>query len=391
MQTIDAIYYPDSPAALYTKVTELVGFKPDSEEHKVQWLSVTGEPRFKELFLAILGMGRDSLPKLDHSYFDTGRATHGGFSERFYRELDINLDEPLGEDIKADLAASIQTAVTETVLRMAGEGKNICLGGGLAYNALLIQSIEEAGRFENVWIQPVTGNAGISLGSALYALHQSQSDAKRHVLRNIFLGEEYGSEEIKRVLENCKLRFGYHQSKSEMGKAAVQQLTDNKIVAWFQGRTEFGPRALGNRSILASPRNPYATQNLNEYIKHREPFRKFAASIPEELASQYFEVSDNSRFLATVSRVKPSHQETFSPALLEGDRIRVHVVCKEENQLYWELLQAVGKASGLPVVYNTSFNLFGEPLVSDPRSAVRSFYSSGIDTLFIGNFVVEKK
>ena len=378
LQAIDASYYPDSPAALYSKVTELLGFQPDSEEHKVQWLSVTGEPRFKEMFLAILGMDRNSLPKLDHSYLDTGRTTQGGFSERFYRELDINSDELPGEGIKADVAASIQTAVAETVVRIAGEGKNLCLGGGLAYNALLIQGIEEAGHFENVWVQPVTGNAGTSLGSALFALHQSQPDAARHVLRNLFLGETYGSEEIKRVLENCKLRFGYHQSEGEMVKAAVQQLTDNKIVAWFQGRTEFGPRALGNRSILASPRNPYATQNLNEYIKHREPFRKFAASVPEELASEYFEVSDNARFLATVSRVKSSHRETFSPALLDADRIRVHVVCREENRLYWELLQAVGNASGLPVVYNTSFNLFGEPLVSDPRSAVRSFYSSGI-------------
>ena len=183
LQAIDASYYPDSPAALYSKVTELLGFQPDSEEHKVQWLSVTGEPRFKEMFLAILGMDRNSLPKLDHSYLDTGRTTQGGFSERFYRELDINSDELPGEGIKADVAASIQTAVAETVVRIAGEGKNLCLGGGLAYNALVIQSIEDAGHFENVWVQPVTGNAGTSLGSALFALHQSQPDAARHVLR----------------------------------------------------------------------------------------------------------------------------------------------------------------------------------------------------------------
>ena len=390
LQPMDTIYYPDSPAALYSRVTELLGFRPDSEEHKVQWLSVTGEPRFKEMFLAILGMDRNPLPKLDHSYLDRGRTTHGGFSERFYRELDIKFDEPLGDSVKADMAASIQTAVAETVLRIAGEGQNICLGGGLAYNALLIQSIEDSGHFENVWVQPVAGNAGTSLGSALFALHQIQAGAQRHLLRDLFLGEEYGSHEIKRVLENCKLRFGYHRTENEMVKAAVQRLTDNKIVAWFQGRSEFGPRALGNRSILASPLNPYATENLNEYIKHREPFRKFAASVPEELVSEYFEVSDNARFLATVSRVKADHRETFGRALLDGDRIRVHVVCREENQRYWELLQAVGSASGLPVVYNTSFNLFGEPLVSDPRSAVRSFYSSGIDTLFIGDFLVEK-
>ncbi len=387
---VDTIYYPDSPAGLYSRITELLGFQPDSEEHKVQWLSVAGEPRFKKKFLSILGMDRNPLPKLDHSYFDTGRTTHGGFSERFYRELDIKFDELLSEGIKADAAASIQAAIEETVLSMAGEGQNICLGGGLAYNALLIQSIEDSGRFQNVWTQPVAGNAGTSLGSALFALHQAQPGAERHVLHNLFLGDEYGSNEIKRVLENCKLRFGFHRTEDQMVKTAVQRLTDNKIVAWYQGRSEFGPRALGNRSILASPLNPYATQNLNEYIKHREPFRKFAASVPEERASEYFQVSDNARSLSTVSRVKSTHRETFDRALLDRDRIRVHVVCREENQRYWELLQAVGKASGLPVVYNTSFNLFGEPLVSDPRSAVRSFYSSGIDTLFIGDFFVEK-
>ena len=232
---------------------------------------------------------------------------------------------------------------------MAGEGRNICLGGGLAYNALLIQSIEDSGRFQNVWVQPVAGNAGTSFGSALFALHQSQSNAERHVLRNLFLGEKYGSEEIKRVLENCKLRFGYHRTENEMVKATVQRLTDNKIVAWFQGRTEFGPRALGNRSILASPLNPYSTQNLNEYIKHREPFRKFAASVPEELASQYFEVSDNARFLATVSRVKASHRETFDSALLDGDRIRVHVVCREDNQRFWSSCRPWGMRVGFPL------------------------------------------
>ncbi len=389
LQAKDTIYYPDSPAALYSKVTELVGFQPDSEEHKVQWLSVTGEPRFKEMFLAILGMDRNPLPRLDHSYFDTGHPTQGGFSERFYRELGIKFDEQLDEGIQADVAEHPNSRCRDRSAH-SWRRKNICLGGGLAYNALLIQSIEDAGHFENVWIQPVAGNAGTSFGSALFALHQSQSNAERHVLRNLFLGEKYGSEEIKRVLENCKLRFGYHRTENEMVKATVQRLTDNKIVAWFQGRTEFGPRALGNRSILASPLNPYSTQNLNEYIKHREPFRKFAASVPEELASQYFDVSDNARFLATVSRVKASHRETFDSALLDGDRIRVHVVCREDNQRFWELLQAVGNASGLPVVYNTSFNLFGEPLVSDPRSAVRSFYSSGIDALFIGDFFVEK-
>jgi carbamoyltransferase len=173
-------------------------------------------------------------------------------------------------------------------------------------------------------------------------------------------------------------------------ETAVRQLGERQIVAWFQGRMEFGPRALGNRSILASPLNPYSTENLNMFIKHREPFRKFAASVPAEVAGEYFICGPNARFLATVSRVRPEHKNRFEAALLGGESIRVHTVARDDNPLYWELLHAAGRASGLPVLYNTSFNLFGEPLVCDPRDAVRSFYSSGIDSMFAGNFFLEK-
>jgi carbamoyltransferase len=170
----------------------------------------------------------------------------------------------------------------------------------------------------------------------------------------------------------------------------VAQLSDNKIVAWMHGRMEFGARALGNRSILASPLDPYSTENLNAFIKHREPFRKFAASVPAELAAQYFEVGPNARYLSTVGRVRPEHREKFAAAILADDLVRVHTVDRDENPLYWTLLHAAGKATGLPVLYNTSFNLFGEPLVCTPRDAVRSFYSSGIDAMFVGHFLLQK-
>jgi carbamoyltransferase len=153
---------------------------------------------------------------------------------------------------------------------------------------------------------------------------------------------------------------------------------------------EFGPRALGNRSILASPLNPYSTENLNVYIKHREPFRKFAASVPAEVAGEYFETGPNARYLATVGRVRPEHKKTFEAAMMGNDAVRVHTVARDDNPLYHRLLHAAGKATGLPVLYNTSFNLFGDPLVCTPRDAVRSFYSSGIDALFVGNFVLVK-
>jgi carbamoyltransferase len=167
-------------------------------------------------------------------------------------------------------------------------------------------------------------------------------------------------------------------------------LGDHKIVAWMQGRMEFGPRALGNRSILASPLDPYSTENLNIFIKHREPFRKFAASVPLELASEYFDAGPNARTIATVGRVRAAHKKTFAPAILGDDLVRVHTVDEAENPLFHRLLHEAGKMSGLPVLYNTSFNLFGDPLVSTPRDAVRSFYSSGIDVLFVGNFLLEK-
>ena len=153
---------------------------------------------------------------------------------------------------------------------------------------------------------------------------------------------------------------------------------------------EFGPRALGNRSILASPHDPYSAENLNAFIKHREATRKFAASVPAELASEYFDAGPNARHLATVSRVRPAWQDRFRGAILASDLIRVHTVSKEDNPLYWQLLHAFGDATGLPVLYNTSFNLFGEPLVCTPRDAVRSFWSSGIDAMVAGNFLLEK-
>ena len=172
--------------------------------------------------------------------------------------------------------------------------------------------------------------------------------------------------------------------------AAVSQLENNHIVAWMQGRMEFGPRALGNRSILASPRDQYSTENLNTFIKHRESSRKFAASVPAEIASEYFETGPNARHLASVGRVRPQYKEQFRGAILSGDAVRVQTVSKDDNPLYWRLLHAFGKKTGLPVLYNTSFNLFGEPLVCTPRDAVRSFYSSGIDAMVAGNFLLEK-
>jgi len=381
------LYFPDSLGDLFNRVTALLGFEPRADEHKVQWLSAQGEPTHLELFRAILHRGGSAWPQLDRSYFEADRLSHGGFSARFFESVKLDPGRALSPSEKAEIAASLQTAICESVIRMLGAAENVCLGGGLALNARLVHALEQ--HYAHAFVQPVAGNAGTALGAALYAWHNFYQ-AARVPFDTLCFGPAYSAQQIKQVLENCKLRFRYLLTEGDLIQRAVAALNEQKIIAWMQGRMEFGPRALGNRSILASPLNPYSSENLNVYIKHRESFRKFAASVPEELAGEYFEVGPNARFLATVAKVHPQHRETFASAILGHDLIRVHTVRRQENPLYHSLLMAAGAATGLPVLYNTSFNLFGDPLVCTPRDAVRSFYSSGIDALFVGSFFLEK-
>jgi carbamoyltransferase len=382
-------YAPDSLGDLYGRVTELLGLSANEEEHKVQWLSVAGDDRYCSLFLEILRLS-DTGPRLDRSFLSTDRLRNGGFGPRFYERLGLKDGQPVPEELRAHLAAGIQQAVEAAAIRMSGDGRNLCLAGGLGLNALLVSALENRSGYQNVFVQPVSGNAGTAIGAVLETWHTVYRQERRVPFHTLALGPAYGAAEIKQVLENCKLRFRYLLTTEEVVSTAVEQLHDNKIVAWMHGRMEFGARALGNRSILASPLDPYSTENLNLFIKHREPFRKFAASVPAELCAGYFEVGSNARYLSTVGRVRPEHRDRFAAAILAGDMVRVHAVDRDENPLYWKLLHAAGKACGLPVLYNTSFNLFGEPLVCTPRDAVRSFYSSGIDAMFVGNFFLQK-
>jgi carbamoyltransferase len=380
------LFYPDSLGDLYGRVTELLGFRANAEEHKVQWLSTAGDaqaflPVFEEILVS------PEWPRLDRSFFDSDRVSHGGFSAKFYHHLRLKDGAAIPESIRPSIAAALQAAIERAVLCMAGQAPNLCLAGGLGFNALLVSALEQ---HKNVFVQPAAGNTGTAIGAVLHAWHSVYRQSQRASLNDMCLGPSYSPEDVKKVLENCKLRFRYLLTTEELVDSAVREIYNQKIIAWMQGRMEFGPRALGNRSILASPLNPYSTENLNVYIKRREPFRKFAASVPAEAASNYFQVGPNARYLATVGRVRPEHRQTFESAILGHDLVRVHAVSAEDNPLYHRLLHAAGRTSGLPVLYNTSFNLFSDPLVCTPRDAVRSFYSSGIDALFVGNFLLEK-
>ncbi len=367
-------YYPDSLGRLYRATAQHLGYRPGAEEHKVQWLSASGDESLGPLFAQIVS----ESARLDASFFEASGAFNAKFAECVKRAK------------PETIARGLQRTVEHIVLEMAGEGENLCVAGGLFFNALLVEFLERSGKWKNVFVQPAAGNSGTALGAAYYAWHSVRHQTKRGKSSSMLLGPSYTAEQIKQVLENCKLRFQYLRSTDELLATAVRLLGEHKIVAWMHGRMEFGPRALGNRSILASPLDPYSTENLNVFIKHREPFRKFAASVPAELAAEYFEAGPNARNLATVGRVREKYRKTFAPAILGEDIVRVHTVAESDNPLYHRLLHEAGKATGLPVLYNTSFNLFGDPLVSTPRDAVRSFYSSGIDALFAGNFLLEK-
>jgi carbamoyltransferase len=383
------MYFPDSFGDLFNRVTELISFEPRGDEHKVQWLSTLGQPVYLGTFRKILRWNESAWPRFDRSYLDADELRQGGFSARFYEECGLTPHELLSEEAKANMGASVQTAIEEAVVRILGDSDNVCVAGGLSLNSLLVRALET--NYAGAHVQPVGGNAGTSVGAALYVWHNYYGEEQRIPFRTLCLGASYSPQEIKQVLENCKLRFLFIPTEGELIDRAVQALNDFKVVAWMQGRTEFGPRALGNRSILASPQNPYSTENLNVYIKHRETFRKFAASVPAELADKYFEVGPNANYLATVGKVRPEYRSALASAVLgKDDLVRVHTVRREENPMFHSLLNAAGRSTGLPLLYNTSFNLFGDPLVCTPRDALRSFYSSGIDTLFAGNFAIDK-
>jgi len=195
---------------------------------------------------------------------------------------------------------------------------------------------------------------------------------------------------IKQVLDNCKARYRFHVSKEQILEETIQLLVAGKILGWFQGSAEFGPRALGNRSLLASPWASYVKENLNEYVKHREAFRPFAICVPSERAAEFFDYTTPAHFMATLGSAKPEAVRLLDGFLLPGNRVRLHVVERAANSSLWRLLDRFGQFAPAPMLVNTSFNLFGEPLVVSPRDAVRSYFCSGIDALIIGNFSLTK-
>jgi len=268
--------------------------------------------------------------------------------------------------------------------------KWLCLAGGLFLNPVVVSHVERNTGFDHVFVQPAAGNEGTALGAAWYVRHHLQGSPRQAPVAQLDWGPSYSSQEIKQVLDNCKARYRFHVSEEQSLEETIQLLGAGKIVAWYHGAAEFGPRALGNRSLLASPWAPYVKENLNEYVKHREAFRPFAISVTSERAAEFFDFSPAARFMATLGFAKPEAARLLDGFLLPGGRVRLHVVERRANPLLWRLLERFGQLAPAPMLVNTSFNLFGEPLVVSPRDAVRSYFCSGIDALIIGSFSLAK-
>jgi len=419
------VEFPHSLGWVYSLVSEYLGFRADGGEHNTQWLSIAGEPEFLPAFQDLLKIDQEGIPSVDLSYFTPSLRGPDPFSEKFYRRFGDCLrrkDQRFNGGVKApswtdliegltgrqkaalpangyrrNLAHSLQQRLEQIVLALAENVRRehgsdaLCLAGGVASNSLLVSRLEREGAYQRIFVQPAAGNAGCSIGSALFQWHNQLDQGRPEALEHVFLGPEYSDQEVKPVLDNCKLAYRYVVSEDKLLDEVVKLLLQGNIVAWFQGRAEFGPRSLGARSILASPLLAYMKENLNLYVKHRETSRPFAASVPEERAEEFFEkCAPLSRFLLTVSRVRNDKRNLIPAAWFSDGMARVHTVSGKTSPLFWRLLNKFGEKTGVPVLVNTSFNLFGEPIVCTPREAVRGYYCSGIDALVINRFLIQK-
>ena len=389
--------YPHSLGMVYSAVSRALGFNGDA--HIVMWLSATGEPIYRKLFQDMLTVNEAGLPVVNLDYFEPSFKTEAALTELFYTKAGLKpraKDEPPTQ-LHRHLAASLQAHLEEVLCDMASHHRQatgedyLCLAGGVALNVLANSQIERRAGFRRMFVQPAAGNAGCAIGAALSVWHQTLGNSERNYeMQHVFLGPQFNEDDIKSVLDNCKIDYEYFLTEEKLIAEVAGLLHEGKIVGWFRGAMEFGGRALGNRSILASPTDEYMRDNLNIFIKHREDFRPFSASVPEEHISEFCEPSNLTRFLEGVSRVRDDKRGAIPAAIFGNGLIRMHSVSRKTNAAFWKLLTKFGEISNVPVLLNTSFNLFGEPVVSTPREAVRGFYCSGIDCLAIGNFLIKK-
>jgi len=408
LHVLGRVYFPHSAGFLYTAGTQFLGFLNFGDEYKVMGLAAYGKPVYLDLFRRMVRLKEDGRFELDLSYFvhHKGRAKirwEGGapeqdilYSEKWFA-LFGNRRRPQEEmnEQHQNLAASLQAVLEEIYFHVLNhlyrktKENNLCLAGGVAFNSVANGKIKVHTPFKNVYIQPAAGDAGTALGAAAFVYHSILNQPRTFVMNHVFFGSNAHDEEIEQAMRERNLSYQWF-SEDDLIQRTVQALCRGQIVGWFQGRMEFGPRALGNRSLLADPRRQEMKDILNERIKRRENFRPFAPAVPEEDAHEYFELNGvPSPFMLEVFPVK-INKRSIIPAVTHADgSARVQTVSEKENPRFWKLLKEFGKITGVPVLLNTSFNE-NDPIVCTPKEALDCYLKTQTGVLVIGNYFLTK-
>jgi carbamoyltransferase len=391
------IRYPHSLGLLYSTVTAFLGFKINNDEYKVMGLASYGQPRYADKLRQIVKFHPDSSFELDLKYFSFESDRRRMFSDAF---IDLFgqprvAEGPVSQE-HMDLAASVQQVLEEGMIALGRSLHsrtgldNVCLAGGVALNSVAnVRFIQET-PFKHIWIQPAAGDGGGAVGSALWGYFSRPGTTRVQTRFHALLGPEFTSGEIESVLKANDARYTFLEEDDLCARVA-QLIAANQIIGWFQGRMEFGPRALGSRSILANACNPAMKDVLNARVKFREDFRPFAPAVLEERSPEYFKWDVESPFMLFVVPVVEDKKAQIPSVTHVDGSARIQTVSRADNPRYYRLIQEVEKRTGVPVVINTSFNIRGEPIVCTPQDAYDCFAKTDIDYLVAGNFLVEKE
>ena len=397
------IRWPHSIGMFYSAFTYFLGFKVNEGEYKLMGLSAYGKPKYYDLILnEILDVKNDGSLHLNLKYFAFTYdkvMTNQKFAELF--GIPRREEDAKAEQIHYDIGASAQKVLEDIMLKMVNHVhkktgmKNLCLGGGVALNGVANYRILKEGPFESVHIPPSPGDGGSAVGCAqyLYYIHKKQrriivQDHAKRIQENVYVGPSFSNDEIKLFLEENNIDYEY-LTREQLLQTTAKLISEQNVVGWYQGKIEWGPRALGNRSILADPRDSKMKDVLNEKIKHRELFRPFAPSILEEYVSEYFDLNIPSPYMLFVAKVKKPDK---IPAVTHVDGTgRLQTVSREANPLYYDLINDFYKITGVPVLVNTSMNVRGEPIVNTPEQAYAMIIKTEMDYIMMGNYMIQRR
>jgi carbamoyltransferase len=396
IEILKEIRFPHSLGLLYSAFTYYLGFKVNSAEYKVMGLAPYGTPKYTKEIEELITVAEDGSFRLDMRYFsfDYGlRMTNGRF-DRLFGAPPRKPEEKL-EQRHMDLAASVQRVTEEVVLRMARHlhretgMKNLCMAGGVALNCVANGRIVRETPFEDLFIQPAAGDAGGAVGVASYIHHHIRENPRRFVWKHAYLGPGFPKEEIRAYLD--RIGAPYRElARDDLLRETARLIDGQNVIGWFQGRMEFGPRALGNRSIIADARNPENKDVVNLKIKFRESFRPFAPTVLEDRSAEYFELDRPSPYMLLVAQVREDNRTIPSVTHVDGSA-RIQTVRREDNPLYYDLIEEFRRQTGCPVIINTSFNVRGEPIVCTPEDAFSCFMRTHMDYLVMADFLLDKK